>query len=52
MEAALWLPRHALHSARLALEVGNQKLEWSSPLPDDLIEFSGRGAFAGGRLVY
>jgi 23S rRNA pseudouridine1911/1915/1917 synthase len=48
MEAALWLPRHALHSARLALELGTQKLEWSSPLPDDLIEFAGRGASAGG----
>jgi 23S rRNA pseudouridine1911/1915/1917 synthase len=52
MEAALWLPRHALHSARLALEVGNQKLEWSSPLPDDLMEFAVHGASAGGRLVY
>ena len=48
MEAALWLPRHALHSARLALEVGTQKLEWSSPLPDDLIEFGAGGASQAG----
>lgn len=52
MEAALWLPRHALHSAGLALEIGKQKLEWSSPWPDDLIEFAGRGASADGRWIY
>lgn len=32
MEAALWLPRHALHCAAMALD----GLAWSSPLPDDL----------------
>lgn len=40
MEAALWLPRHALHSAKLSLEVGNEKLAWSSPLPADLTQFA------------
>jgi 23S rRNA pseudouridine1911/1915/1917 synthase len=39
MEAELWLPRHALHSAKLSLEIGARKVEWSSPLPDDLAEF-------------
>jgi 23S rRNA pseudouridine1911/1915/1917 synthase len=34
--SALWLPRHALHSARLGLKVGGRELEWISPLPDDL----------------
>jgi len=32
---ALWLPRHALHSARLAAEIGGEKLDWVSPLPGD-----------------
>jgi 23S rRNA pseudouridine1911/1915/1917 synthase len=36
MAAELWLPRHALHSARLALEIFGCTLDWSSPLPDDL----------------
>ena len=36
LERQLLLPRHALHSARLAVEgVG----DWTSPLPDDLAEF-------------
>jgi 23S rRNA pseudouridine1911/1915/1917 synthase len=36
MAAELWLPRHALHSARLALEIFGSTLDLSSPLPDDL----------------
>jgi 23S rRNA pseudouridine1911/1915/1917 synthase len=39
MEAELWLPRHALHSAKLSLEINARKLGWSSPLPQDLAEF-------------
>jgi len=38
MEADLWLPRHALHSSRLRLEIGACKLEWTSPLPHDLAD--------------
>jgi 23S rRNA pseudouridine1911/1915/1917 synthase len=36
LERQLLLPRHALHSARLAIEGEN---EWTSPLPPDLVEF-------------
>jgi 23S rRNA pseudouridine1911/1915/1917 synthase len=36
LERQLLLPRHALHSARLAIEA---EREWTSPLPDDLAEF-------------
>ncbi|HEY2142939.1 MAG TPA: RNA pseudouridine synthase [Candidatus Udaeobacter sp.] len=36
LEQRLLLPRHALHSAKLAIE-GDQ--EWASPLPPDLAEF-------------
>ena len=36
LEQRLRLPRHALHSAKLAIE-GEQ--EWASPLPPDLTEF-------------
>jgi 23S rRNA pseudouridine1911/1915/1917 synthase len=36
LERQLFLPRHALHSARLAIE-GDR--EWTSPLPQDLAEF-------------
>ncbi|MDQ6623178.1 MAG: RNA pseudouridine synthase [Verrucomicrobiota bacterium] len=37
LERALLLPRHALHSARLAIKgVG----DWTSPLPPDLAEFA------------
>src|SRR6266478_8655745 len=36
LECELFLPRHALHSARLAIE-GDR--EWTSPLPQDLAEF-------------
>jgi 23S rRNA pseudouridine1911/1915/1917 synthase len=38
MKAELWLPRHALHSSRLSLETAAGKLEWYSPLPEDLVE--------------
>ena len=36
LERQLLLPRHALHSARLAIEGEH---DWSSPLPRDLTEF-------------
>jgi 23S rRNA pseudouridine1911/1915/1917 synthase len=36
LERELFLPRHALHSAQLAIE---GEREWSSPLPQDLAEF-------------
>ncbi len=36
LEQRLLLPRHALHSAKLAIEGGR---EWASPLPPDLAEF-------------
>jgi len=36
LECELFLPRHALHSARLTIE-GDR--EWNSPLPQDLAEF-------------
>jgi 23S rRNA pseudouridine1911/1915/1917 synthase len=38
LERQLLLPRHALHSARLAIE---GEREWTSPLPPDLAEFVG-----------
>jgi len=36
LERHLLLPRHALHSAKLAIEGEH---EWASPLPPDLVEF-------------
>jgi 23S rRNA pseudouridine1911/1915/1917 synthase len=38
LEQRLLLPRHALHSAKLAVE---GQREWTSPLPVDLAEFIG-----------
>ena len=38
LEQKLLLPRHALHSAKLAIDDGR---EWSSALPPDLAEFCG-----------
>jgi 23S rRNA pseudouridine1911/1915/1917 synthase len=43
LERQLLLPRHALHSARLAIEGEH---DWTSPLPRDLAEFC-----SGGLLV-
>ena len=40
LERHLLLPRHALHSARLAIEGEH---EWTSPLPPDLVEFCSSG---------
>jgi 23S rRNA pseudouridine1911/1915/1917 synthase len=40
LEQQLLLPRHALHSAKLAIE---GKHEWTSPLPHDLAEFCSSG---------
>jgi 23S rRNA pseudouridine1911/1915/1917 synthase len=36
LERQLLLPRHALHSAKLAID---SEIEWNSPLPVDLAEF-------------
>ena len=36
LEQQLLLPRHALHSAKLAIE---GEREWTSPLPSDFVEF-------------
>jgi 23S rRNA pseudouridine1911/1915/1917 synthase len=38
LESQLLLPRHALHSAKLGTDDG---LEWTSGLPDDLVQFCG-----------
>jgi 23S rRNA pseudouridine1911/1915/1917 synthase len=40
LEKRLLLPRHALHSAQLAIE---GKREWTSALPPDLAEFCSGG---------
>lgn len=40
LEGQLLLPRHALHSTRLAIEAEH---EWTSPLPHDLAEFCSTG---------
>lgn len=40
LEEQLLLPRHALHSARLAIE---GEREWTSPLPADLAQFCSGG---------
>jgi 23S rRNA pseudouridine1911/1915/1917 synthase len=40
LERHLLLPRHALHSARLAIE---GEYDWASPLPHDLAEFCSGG---------
>ena len=40
LERHLLLPRHALHSGRLAIE---GEREWGSPLPPDLVEFCSAG---------
>ncbi len=36
MESEIWLSRHALHSSSLRIDLGAQKLEWTSPIPADL----------------
>jgi 23S rRNA pseudouridine1911/1915/1917 synthase len=36
MQLEIWLSRHALHSSRLRINIGERKLEWTSPLPADL----------------
>ena len=36
MESEIWLSRHGLHSSRLGINVGERKLEWTSPLAADL----------------
>ena len=42
LERQLLLPRHALHSAKLAID---GKREWTDPLPADLAEFRSGGLF-------
>ncbi|MFN2508970.1 MAG: RluA family pseudouridine synthase [Chthoniobacterales bacterium] len=41
LERALLLPRHALHSATLAIDLQNR---WESPLPSDLAQFVASGS--------
>ncbi|MGA7880501.1 MAG: RNA pseudouridine synthase [Terrimicrobiaceae bacterium] len=36
MGIELWLPRHALHSARLSMRLDGRLFDWTSPLPADL----------------
>jgi 23S rRNA pseudouridine1911/1915/1917 synthase len=36
MAVELWLPRHALHSARLSMRLEGRVFDWSSSLPADL----------------
>jgi len=38
LERQLLLPRHALHSTKLAID---SEIEWNSPLPVDLVDFMG-----------
>jgi 23S rRNA pseudouridine1911/1915/1917 synthase len=38
MAEELWLPRHALHSARLSSEIRGQEIDCGSPLPEDLAQ--------------
>jgi 23S rRNA pseudouridine1911/1915/1917 synthase len=38
LERQLLLPRHALHSTKLAID---SEIEWNSPLPGDLVDFMG-----------
>jgi 23S rRNA pseudouridine1911/1915/1917 synthase len=38
---ALWLPRHALHSARITIDQPGAAHDWQSPLPPDLAEWLG-----------
>jgi len=35
----LWLPRHALHAARLSFALDGVEHDWSSPLPEDFTNF-------------
>lgn len=39
LAARLHFPRHALHSCALALDWDSTRLEWTSPLPDDMAGF-------------
>lgn len=38
MAESLWMPRHALHSCRLAFELGGETYDWQAPLPEDFRE--------------
>lgn len=44
----LLLPRHALHSSLLAVEVEGRAYEWRSPLPADLRAFCAAGTLGSG----
>jgi 23S rRNA pseudouridine1911/1915/1917 synthase len=39
LASALLLPRHALHSAAMELELDDESLRWEAPLADDLRQF-------------
>jgi 23S rRNA pseudouridine1911/1915/1917 synthase len=39
LAARLWLPRHALHAAMLAIPWRGQRLQWHTTLPPDLSDF-------------
>ena len=43
LASRLLLPRHALHSERLRVEMEEGSLDWRAPLPPDLLEFLGCG---------
>ena len=47
MESEIWLSRHALHSSRLRINIGAQKLEWTSLLPADLTRMIELGESCG-----
>jgi 23S rRNA pseudouridine1911/1915/1917 synthase len=46
LQARLFLPRHALHAAKLALPWRGQTIEWESGFPQDLADF------IAGREIY
>jgi 23S rRNA pseudouridine1911/1915/1917 synthase len=43
LQKKLLLPRHALHSERLRVEMEGEVYDWRAPLPFDLGEFLGLG---------
>lgn len=47
LAARLWLPRHALHAAMLAIPWRGQRLQWHAAAPPDLSDFSDGKPFAG-----
>ena len=47
LEERLWLPRHALHSSLLALNLNGEDHLWRSELPEDLRNFLGESQVEG-----